>query len=66
MFKKVLLNVFYNIAIFTMVMCFIWGINQERYSIVIVAVFAAALFVFFKMRLLKEVKREIKKNKSQM
>lgn len=64
MFKKVLLNVFYNIAIFTMVMCLFWGINKERYSIVIVAVFAASLFVFFKIRLLKEVKRETKKQKS--
>jgi hypothetical protein len=61
MFKKVLLNVFYNIAIFTMVLCLFWGFNQERYSIVIMAVFAIALFVFFKIRLIKEIKQSTKK-----
>ena len=57
MFKKVLLNVLYNVAIFTMVMCLFWGYNKERYSIVIFSAFALALFVFLKFRLVMEVKR---------
>ncbi|MFD2161745.1 DUF6358 family protein [Paradesertivirga mongoliensis] len=61
MLKKVLLNVFYNIAIFTMIMCLFWGINKERYSIAVVAVFALALFIFFKFRLIKEIRQKAKK-----
>jgi sugar phosphate permease len=61
MLKKVLLNVFYNIAIFTMVLSLIWGVNKERYSIVVAAVFAIGLFVFLKVRLLKEIKHLTKK-----
>ena len=61
MLKKILLNVFYNIAIFTMGLCLFWGINKERYSIVIMAVFAVAIFIFFKLRLIKEIKQATKK-----
>jgi hypothetical protein len=61
MFKKVLLNVFYNIGIFTMGLCVLWGFNEKRYSIAIAALFALALFVFFKVRLIKEVKQASKK-----
>lgn len=60
MVKKVLLNVFYNIAIFTMALCIFWGFNNERYSIVLFAVFALALFIYFKIRLLKVVKQATK------
>ena len=62
MFKKVLLNVFYNLAIFTMVLCIFWGFNNGRYSIVIASVFALALFIFFKARLIKQVKETARKN----
>ena len=58
MLKKVLLNVFYNIAIFTMVLCLFWGFNKERYSIVIGAAFAIAIFVFFKIRLIRQFKNK--------
>ncbi|MBC7914831.1 MAG: hypothetical protein H7Y07_11995 [Pyrinomonadaceae bacterium] len=57
MFKKVLLNVFYNIAIITIVLCLFWGFNKEHYSIVLVSVFALGLFIFFKLRLIKDVKQ---------
>ncbi|MBC7913179.1 MAG: hypothetical protein H7Y07_03560 [Pyrinomonadaceae bacterium] len=57
MFKKVLLNVFYNIAIITIVLCLFWGFNKDRYSIVLVSVFALGLFIFFKLRLIKDVKQ---------
>ena len=60
MLKKVLLNVFYNIAIFTMGLCLFWGINKDRYSIVAMAVFALALFVFLKLRLIKEIRQYTK------
>ena len=64
MLKKVLLNVFYNIAIFTMVLSFFWGINKERYSIVLFSVFVLALFIFLKLRLIKEVKAVTRKKQN--
>jgi len=61
MFKKVFLNVFYNIAIFTMGMCAFWGFEKQRYSIVLAAAFGLALFIFFKIRLIKEIRETAKR-----
>lgn len=61
MFKKVFLNVFYNVAIFTMGLCAYWGFEKQRYSIVIAGILGLALFIFFKLRLIKEVRETTKK-----
>lgn len=53
---KVLLNIFYNIAIITLFLSGIWCVNHKQYLILIPVVAAVALIIFLKMRLVKQVK----------
>ena len=59
--KKILLNTLYNVGIFISLMTAYWGITNTRYEYVAVGVFIAAIFVILKVKLLKEVKSNIKK-----
>ncbi len=61
MWKKVLLNVFYNIAIFGCAALIYYGFRQPRYEYVAGALFIGAVFVILKIRLLKEVRDMQKK-----
>lgn len=62
MAKKILLNIFFNIAIFTLILCSIWLFNHQHYALLLATVFALALFVYFKIRLIKDV-REMRKKR---
>jgi hypothetical protein len=59
--KKILLNTVYNIGIFLALMTAYWGITNARYEYVAVGVFIAAIFVVLKIKLIKEVRSNIKK-----
>jgi len=59
---KILLNIFFNIAILTLVLCGIWLFNNAKYSLLPAVVFGLALFIFFKIRLMKDM-REHYRNK---
>jgi uncharacterized membrane protein YgaE (UPF0421/DUF939 family) len=59
--KKILLNTVYNIGIFLALMTGYWGITNTRYEYVAVGIFIAAIFVFLKVKLIKEVRSNVKK-----
>ena len=60
---KIVLNVAYNLAIFAFGMCMIWGIKHHYYLVAIAFAAAIALIVYFKLRLIKEVKEYAKSKK---
>jgi len=53
---KILLNIFFNIAILTLVLCGIWLFNNDKYALLAAVLFGLALFIFFKIRLMKNVR----------
>jgi hypothetical protein len=59
--KKILLNTLYNIGIFISLMTAYWGITNSRYEYVAAGIFIAAIFVVLKVKLIKEVRSNIKK-----
>ncbi len=58
---KILLNVLYNIALITLIICLLWSVKHGQYIMTAAALFAAALITFLKLRLIKEVKEIAKK-----
>jgi hypothetical protein len=60
MWLKVALNVLYNIAILLSVYAFYIGIVNQRYEFCLAGVFAAAIFIILKLKLIKQVKEENK------
>ncbi len=63
MAKKILLNIFYNLALIVLIFCLVWSIGHHFYMLSAAALFSAALIVFFKIRLIKEVKEPGKKRR---
>lgn len=61
MWKKILLNVFYNIGIILCAWGIYYGYTTTQYLISVIFLAAGAFFVFQKIRLLKEVKGSMKK-----
>jgi len=63
MWKKVIPNVLYNIGIF---LCLIFGyqycIEQKHYLFLIPAALIIAIFIYLKIRILKEVRNPQKKS----
>ena len=59
--KKILLNTAYNIGIFITLMTAYWGFTQSRYEFVAAGVFVAAIFIVLKIKLIKEIRANIKK-----
>ena len=57
MVGKILLNIFYNIAIFVLVLSLIWSFNHSRYDLLLGAVFCLSVIVYLKIRLVKQVKQ---------
>lgn len=62
MLKKVITNLLYNIVILFMIISTVWGFGEKRYSIVIAGIFGLALFVFLKLRIIREIKFYNKKD----
>jgi hypothetical protein len=58
---KLLLNVLYTVGIMVCLFILYWGFTNKQYAIVLGSAFIAAMLIFLKLRLLKEVK-EIQKN----
>jgi uncharacterized membrane protein YgaE (UPF0421/DUF939 family) len=59
--KQILLNTLYNIGIFISLMTAYWGITNSRYEYVAAGVVVAAVFVFLKIKIIKQVRSNIKK-----
>lgn len=59
--KRIAINVFYNLMLIASVFGMVWAFNNDSLLIVFffAAVFAAVLF--FKVQLLKDVRKQVKK-----
>lgn len=58
---KLILNILINIGIFVLLLCMIWAFNNAQYPILAAAVFALALFIYFKVRMIKTIRELAKK-----
>ncbi len=61
MWKKIALNVFYNVAIFVSLTVAYWGFQNKQYVFMLAALFAACILIPLKIKLLKQV-RGLNKN----
>jgi uncharacterized membrane protein len=62
MWKKALPNVLYNVGIFIcLIMGYQYGIEQKQYVFLAIAVILLVIFIFLKIRLLREIKNSFKK-----
>jgi len=60
---KIILNVAYNLAIFAFCMCAVWGFKNEQWLIAIGFALGIVVVIYFKMKLIKEVKQYVKTKK---
>ncbi|RFZ82940.1 hypothetical protein DYU05_12350 [Mucilaginibacter terrenus] len=58
--KKLALNVLYNIGIMICLFTAYWGFEHARYEFLIGALFIGGVFIMLKMKLIKEVKQNIR------
>ncbi|MFM6954652.1 MAG: DUF6358 family protein [Sphingobacteriaceae bacterium] len=61
MILKVLLNVFLNLGIIVLTLSAYWAAKGHHYGFTAAAIFSMALLIFFKARLIKNVKEQSKK-----
>jgi hypothetical protein len=57
---RVLLNIFYTLAIILLTLSAIWSFNHSRYDLLLGAVFCLSIVVYLKIRLAKQVKQLLK------
>ncbi len=60
MWWKVLLNVFYTVAILLSIYAIYIGFATGHYEYVLAGVFSAAIFIILKLKLIKQVKDSTK------
>jgi hypothetical protein len=56
MLKKILLNIFLNVALIVLVLCIVWSIKNGFYLYAIAATPPFAMLIFLKVRLAKSVR----------
>ncbi|MFZ4100911.1 MAG: DUF6358 family protein [Sphingobacterium thalpophilum] len=61
MLKKVLLNIFLNVAIIVVVMCIAWAVKNAFYLYLIAGLPPLAMLIYLKFRLVKSVRNLTKK-----
>lgn len=61
MVKKVLANIFLNIAIITLAFSIVWSFKNNYYIYGIIAILAMAMCIYLKVRLVKAVRDITKK-----
>jgi hypothetical protein len=57
---KLALNTLYTIGIVLCIITMYWGFGNRHYDYMLIALFVAALFVYLKIKILKEVKNSQK------
>jgi len=62
MVKKILLNIFLNIAIIVMILCLVWAVRNRYYLYVFAGIPPLAMLIYLKFRLVKSV-RDITRKK---
>jgi hypothetical protein len=60
MFKKVALNVFYNLGVILSGYGIFWAFNNVKYTIVVLFVVTAGFFLYQKLQLVKEMRSTLK------
>jgi hypothetical protein len=63
MIKKVLANILLNIAILTLGFSIVWSFKNEFYAYGVIGIFAIAMCIYTKIRLVKSVRELTKKHK---
>jgi len=58
--KKIILSTLYNIGVFIALITAYWGFTNAHYEYVAAGVAVAAIFIFLKIKLIKEVRSMIK------
>lgn len=61
MLKKILFNIFLNIALIVLVLCIVWSVKNGFYLYAIAALPPLAMLIFLKVRLAKSVRDMTKK-----
>ena len=64
MLKKILFNIFLNIAIIVVVLCLAWAFKNAYYLYVIAGIPPLAMLIYLKVRLVKSVRSLTRKNQS--
>ncbi|HEY1010892.1 MAG: DUF6358 family protein [Daejeonella sp.] len=63
MLKKILFNIFLNIALIILILCIVWSIKNGFYLYAIAATPPFAMLIFLKVRLAKSVRDMTSKKK---
>ncbi len=61
MVKKIILNAVYTVGIGISLLTAYWGYTNNRYEFIAIGLPAAILFIYFKIKLTKEVRGMLKK-----
>lgn len=64
MASKIILNVIYNLAILTFGFMFMFDIKHEHYLLSVLCAAGIGLIIFFKLRLIKQVKEDARNKKN--
>jgi hypothetical protein len=56
MLKKILLNIFLNVALIVLILCIVWSVKNGFYLYAIAATPPFAMLIFLKVRLAKSVR----------
>ena len=56
MAKKILLNIFLNVAIIVMIFCLVWAFKNDYYLYAIAGIPPFAMMIYLKVRLVKSVR----------
>jgi len=63
MLKKILLNIFLNVAIIVIVICLVWSFKNKYYLYLFAGIPPLAMLIYLKFRLVKSVKSLTNKEK---
>ncbi|WP_374166185.1 DUF6358 family protein [Arcticibacter sp. MXS-1] len=63
MFKRIVLNIIYNLSLIFLVFSLVWSFNNRHYGLIVACLFLLGLILYLKMRLVKEVKEFARKPK---
>jgi len=63
MLKKILLNIFLNVAIIIIVICLVWSLKNKYYLYLFAGIPPLAMLIYLKVRLVKSVRSLTNKEK---
>ncbi|MEJ7778093.1 MAG: DUF6358 family protein [Daejeonella sp.] len=63
MAKKILFNIFLNIAIIVMILCLVWAFKNAFYLYAIAGIPPLAMLIYLKVRLVRSVREQTNKKR---